>query len=275
MAPADARRQALVSDAHAETSVPRPDRWPRTSSTADGQARRVEPGTDINDDADRRAGRGAASRRCGSARVLTCESKLGVCATCYGRSLATGKTVDVGEAVGIIAAQSIGEPGTQLTMRTFHTGGVAGEDITQRPAPRARSSSRPASPRARPRSRRSPAGSAIDETRARRARSSSCRTTARRDRHVPRAQAARLRSPRAASTSTVGQPAHRRHPRPQGGAAGARRPRQVQLYLVEEVQEVYRSQGVPIHDKHIEVIVRQMLKRVTFIDSGETDAPAG
>ena len=63
--------------------------------------------------------------------VLTCESKLGVCAACYGRSLPTGKTVDVGEAVGIIAAQSIGEPGTQLTMRTFHTGGVAGEDITQ------------------------------------------------------------------------------------------------------------------------------------------------
>ena len=63
--------------------------------------------------------------------VLTCESKLGVCAACYGRSLPTGKSVDIGEAVGIIAAQSIGEPGTQLTMRTFHTGGVAGEDITQ------------------------------------------------------------------------------------------------------------------------------------------------
>ena len=62
--------------------------------------------------------------------VLTCESKKGICAICYGRSLATGKLVDVGEAVGIIAAQSIGEPGTQLTMRTFHTGGVAGEDIT-------------------------------------------------------------------------------------------------------------------------------------------------
>jgi DNA-directed RNA polymerase subunit beta' len=63
--------------------------------------------------------------------VLTCESKVGTCAMCYGRSLATGKLVDVGEAVGIVAAQSIGEPGTQLTMRTFHTGGVAGDDITQ------------------------------------------------------------------------------------------------------------------------------------------------
>ena len=62
--------------------------------------------------------------------MLTCEAKIGICAMCYGRSLATGKLVDVGEAVGIIAAQSIGEPGTQLTMRTFHTGGVAGEDIT-------------------------------------------------------------------------------------------------------------------------------------------------
>ena len=63
--------------------------------------------------------------------MLTCESKVGTCAMCYGRSLATGKLVDIGEAVGIIAAQSIGEPGTQLTMRTFHTGGVAGDDITQ------------------------------------------------------------------------------------------------------------------------------------------------
>src|SRR5205823_7028301 len=72
------------------------------------------------------AGIGEVKVRC----VLTCESALGVCAICYGRSLATGKLVDVGEAVGIIAAQSIGEPGTQLTMRTFHTGGVAGDDIT-------------------------------------------------------------------------------------------------------------------------------------------------
>ena len=90
--------------------------------------------------------------------VLTCESTMGTCATCYGRSLATGKLVDVGEAVGIIAAQSIGEPGTQLTMRTFHTGGVAGEDITHG-LPRVQSScSRPASPRASPRSPRSRAG---------------------------------------------------------------------------------------------------------------------
>ena len=97
---------------------------------ADGNARRRRAGTDLNSIlVDKLVAAGVETVRVRS--VLTCESKLGVCAACYGRSLPTGKTVDVGEAVGIIAAQSIGEPGTQLTMRTFHTGGVAGEDITQ------------------------------------------------------------------------------------------------------------------------------------------------
>ena len=107
-----------------------PAPWPRTSSTPDGKlvvAARHRPQLDPG----RRAGRRPGVETVRVRSVLTCESKLGVCAACYGRSLPTGKTVDVGEAVGIIAAQSIGEPGTQLTMRTFHTGGVAGEDITQ------------------------------------------------------------------------------------------------------------------------------------------------
>ena len=111
-----------------ETSVLRPHpRRGRRGATARSSARR---GVDLGDVLDRRRWSTPGSRRSRSASVLTCESKVGTCATCYGRSLATGKLVDVGEAVGIIAAQSIGEPGTQLTMRTFHTGGVAGEDIT-------------------------------------------------------------------------------------------------------------------------------------------------
>ena len=87
-------------------------------------------GTDLGDVLDRHADRRTACDEVKVRSVLTCESKVGTCALCYGRSLATGKLVDIGEAVGIIAAQSIGEPGTQLTMRTFHTGGVAGDDIT-------------------------------------------------------------------------------------------------------------------------------------------------
>ena len=106
-----------------------PARSPTTSRTPSGTLV-VERGTDLNSIlVDKMVAAGVETVRVRS--VLTCESKLGVCAACYGRSLPTGKTVDVGEAVGIIAAQSIGEPGTQLTMRTFHTGGVAGEDITQ------------------------------------------------------------------------------------------------------------------------------------------------
>ena len=117
----------LVKDAHVETSV-----YARTlarTSRSDGKVV-LEAGADLGDVNIAlliEAGVEEVKVRC----VLTCDSKVGTCAACYGRSLATGKTVDVGEAVGIIAAQSIGEPGTQLTMRTFHTGGVAGDDITQ------------------------------------------------------------------------------------------------------------------------------------------------
>ena len=115
------------------TSTPRractPARSPTTSRTRAATSSSTR-GTDLNSIlVDKIVAAGVETVRVRS--VLTCESKLGVCAACYGRSLPTGKTVDVGEAVGIIAAQSIGEPGTQLTMRTFHTGGVAGEDITQ------------------------------------------------------------------------------------------------------------------------------------------------
>ena len=199
--------------------------------------------------------------------VLTCESKVGTCATCYGRSLATGKLVDVGEAIGIVAAQSIGEPGTQLTMRTFHTGGVAGEDIThglprvvelfEARTPKGVAPISEASGRVR-----------IDDT-----------DKTRKLVVVPDDGSEELGYPVSKRSRLlvadgdhveVGQKL----------IHGAVDPKQVlrilgqravQLHLVAEVQDVYRSQGVSIHDKHIEVIVRQMLKRVTIIEGGSTE----
>jgi DNA-directed RNA polymerase subunit beta' len=203
--------------------------------------------------------------------VLTCDSKVGQCAACYGRSLAAGQLVAVGEAVGIIAAQSIGEPGTQLTMRTFHTGGVAGDDITH----------------GLPRivelfEARTPKGVA------------------------PIAEAAGVVSFREDSKGKkiivtpddggeeVAYPITRRQKllveegsRVEVGqkmVVGAIDPKQVlrilgpratQVHLVNEIQSVYRSQGVGIHDKHIEVIVRQMLKRITVLEAGDTEMLPG
>ena len=203
--------------------------------------------------------------------VLTCESSVGTCAMCYGRSMATGLLVDVGEAVGIIAAQSIGEPGTQLTMRTFHTGGVAGEDITH----------------GLPRvvelfEARTPKGVApISEVTGR----------------IRIEDAERTRKiiivPDDGSEEIAHQVSRRARLLVEDGQnvavgqqlmVGAVDPKQVlrvlgqravQLHLVEQVQLVYRSQGVSIHDKHIEVIVRQMLKRVTIIESGDSPFLAG
>ena len=205
--------------------------------------------------------------------VLTCESKVGTCATCYGRSLATGKLVDVGEAVGIIAAQSIGEPGTQLTMRTFHTGGVAGEDITHG-LPRVVELFEARTPKGvAPISRGRPAGSA-STTPTRRARSWSCPDDGSEEIAVPDLQAVaaarRRRRPRR------GRPAARssaRSTRSRCCASSARA--RCSSTWSSEVQEVYRSQGVSIHDKHIEVIVRQMLKRVTIIESGDAELLPG
>jgi DNA-directed RNA polymerase subunit beta' len=203
--------------------------------------------------------------------VLTCESALGTCAACYGRSLATGKLVDVGEAVGIIAAQSIGEPGTQLTMRTFHTGGIAGEDITHG-LPRV----------AELFEARVPKGVApIAEAsgRVRVEESDGTKGSTRRiiitpddgteEREYPITRRARLLVAEGQSVEAGQQLV--------SGAVNPHDvlrimgPREVQLHLVREVQEVYRSQGVAIHDKHIEVIIRQMLKRITVIESGATE----
>ncbi|GAT83071.1 DNA-directed RNA polymerase subunit beta' [Streptomyces sp. F-3] len=203
--------------------------------------------------------------------VLTCESTVGTCAMCYGRSLATGKLVDIGEAVGIIAAQSIGEPGTQLTMRTFHTGGVAGDDITQ----------------GLPRvvelfEARTPKGVAPIAEAAGRVRIEETEKTKKiiitpddgsDETSYPISKRARLLVNEGDHVE-VGQKL----------TVGATNPhdvlrilgqRAVQIHLVQEVQKVYTSQGVSIHDKHIEIIIRQMLRRVTIIESGDAELLPG
>jgi DNA-directed RNA polymerase subunit beta' len=203
--------------------------------------------------------------------ALVCESKIGVCAACYGRSLATGKRVDVGEAVGIIAAQSIGEPGTQLTMRTFHTGGVAGQDITHG-LPRVQELFEA----------RIPKGVAPISEVAGRIKIEETEKT-RKVVVVPDdgsddiAYQVPMRSRllvKEGEHVDVGQQLIM-------GAINPHEvlrilgPRAVQLHLVQEVQEVYRSQGVSIHDKHIEIIVRQMLKRVNILEAGDTELLPG
>ncbi|RCK69715.1 DNA-directed RNA polymerase subunit beta' [Desertihabitans brevis] len=203
--------------------------------------------------------------------VLTCEAATGTCSKCYGRSLATGKLVDVGEAVGIVAAQSIGEPGTQLTMRTFHTGGVAGDDITQ----------------GLPRvvelfEARQPKGKApIVETsgRVRIEEGDRSRTVVltpddgSEEIEYPVGRRARLLV-EDGDTVQLGQQitAGTQDPQDVLRVLGVRK---VQEHLVDEVQAVYRTQGAPIHDKHIEIIIRQMLRRVTVIESGDTTMLAG
>ncbi|MFG2511434.1 DNA-directed RNA polymerase subunit beta' [Streptomyces sp. NPDC048584] len=203
--------------------------------------------------------------------VLTCESAVGTCAMCYGRSLATGKLVDIGEAVGIIAAQSIGEPGTQLTMRTFHTGGVAGDDITQ----------------GLPRvvelfEARTPKGVAPISEASGRVRIEETEKTKKLvvtpddgsdETAFPISKRAKV---------LVGEGDHVEVG--QQLTVGATNPhdvlrilgqRAVQVHLVGEVQKVYNSQGVSIHDKHIEIIIRQMLRRVTIIESGDAELLPG
>jgi DNA-directed RNA polymerase subunit beta' len=203
--------------------------------------------------------------------VLTCESRVGTCAHCYGRSLATGKMVDIGEAVGIIAAQSIGEPGTQLTMRTFHTGGVAGDDITQG-LPRVVELFEARTPKGVAPIAEATGRVQIEETdKARRIVLTPDDGT---DEHAyPVSKRARLLVAEGEHVE-VGTKLVQ-------GAIDPKQilrilgPRSVQTHLVDEVQHVYRQQGVSIHDKHIEVIVRQMLRRVTIIDNGDAELLPG
>ena len=199
--------------------------------------------------------------------ILTCKCKNGVCAKCYGANMATGEAVQVGEAVGIVAAQSIGEPGTQLTMRTFHTGGVAGDDITQG-LPRVEELFEA----------RKPKGLAIITEFAGRATISD--TKKKREVIVTNDQTGESKAYLIPYGSRI---------KVQDGAMleagdelteGSVNPhdilkikglRAVQDYMLQEVQRVYRLQGVDINDKHIEVIVRQMLKKVRIEEKGDTD----
>ncbi|GAA4739014.1 DNA-directed RNA polymerase subunit beta' [Nocardioides endophyticus] len=199
--------------------------------------------------------------------VLTCDAKTGTCAKCYGRSLATGKLVDIGEAVGIIAAQSIGEPGTQLTMRTFHTGGVASADDITQGLPRVVELFEARSPKGRSPIAEAAGRVEIDET------DKTRKILITPDdgsevQEYPVSKRSRLlvadgEHIEVGQMLTVGTP----DPQDVLRILGVRR---AQEHLVDEVQAVYRSQGVSIHDKHIEIIVRQMLRRVTVIESGET-----
>ncbi|MGH3096769.1 MAG: DNA-directed RNA polymerase subunit beta', partial [Streptosporangiales bacterium] len=203
--------------------------------------------------------------------ILTCDARSGLCATCYGRSLATGKTVDLGEAVGIIAAQSIGEPGTQLTMRTFHTGGVAGDDITHG-LPRVVELFEARTPKGVAPITEVDGKIRMEET-----------EKARRIVVVPDDGSDEIAYPTSKRSRllvqdgdqvTVGQQLVVGTVNP-SEVLRILGPRAVQMHLVDEVQEVYRSQGVSIHDKHIEIIVRQMLKRVNILESGDTEMLSG
>ncbi len=199
--------------------------------------------------------------------VLTCESAVGVCAVCYGRSLATGLLVDIGEAVGIIAAQSIGEPGTQLTMRTFHTGGVASADDITQGLPRVTELFEARTPKGSSPIAEAAGRVTIEDTdRARRI----ILTPDNGDEPIvyPVLKRATLLVEDGQHVD-LGQQFHVGNLDPKE-VLRVRGVRAVQQHLVDGVQGVYRSQGVPIHDKHIEVIVRQMLRKVTVVDHGDT-----
>jgi len=197
--------------------------------------------------------------------VLSCRARHGVCKICYGRNLATGKHVEIGEAVGIIAAQSIGEPGTQLTMRTFHTGGVAGDDITQG-LPRIQELFEA----------RNPKGQAIiteldgvvKEIR---------EAKDRREIEVQGEAESKVYSVTYGSRIRVTEGQHIEagdeltdgsiDPKDMLRIKGIRG---VQNYILQEVQRVYRNQGVEINDKHVEVMIKQMLRKIRIVDAGDT-----
>ncbi|NLY75881.1 MAG: DNA-directed RNA polymerase subunit beta' [Firmicutes bacterium] len=202
--------------------------------------------------------------------VLTCRSKYGVCQKCYGRNLATGKLVDVGEAVGIIAAQSIGEPGTQLTMRTFHTGGVAGDDITQG-LPRVEELFEARKPKGQAIISEYDGVVKITEVKGVRRITVVTESGEEKVYQVPFGSRIKVKD---GGRVTAGDLLTEGSANPHDilkvkGIHG------VQAYLVQEVQNVYRSQGVWINDKHIEVVVRQMLRKRKVEHAGDTDLLPG
>ncbi len=202
--------------------------------------------------------------------VLTCEAKLGICATCYGISLATGKHIEMGEAVGVIAAQSIGEPGTQLTMRTFHTGGVAGQDIAGG-LPRVVELFEARTPRGKAVLARSSGVVRIAEDEGKGRTITVVADDGAEDQYlVPSASRLAVIEGQEvrAGDALVGDDKTPRDPKELLEIKGVR---ETQQYLVEEVQKVYRDQGVSIHDKHVELIVRQMTRRIGVQEPGDSD----
>ncbi len=202
--------------------------------------------------------------------VLTCKTRYGVCKKCYGRNLATGRQVDIGEAVGIIAAQSIGEPGTQLTMRTFHTGGVAGDDITQG-LPRVEELFEARKPKGQAVITEIDGQIKVQEVKGRREIEVISDNGERETYQVPYGARMRVKEGQKISAGdelTEGSV----NPHDMLKIKGLKG---VQMYLVHEVQRVYRLQGVDINDKHIEVMVRQMLRKVKIEDPGDTELLPG
>jgi DNA-directed RNA polymerase subunit beta' len=198
--------------------------------------------------------------------VLYCRTKQGVCQRCYGWALADRRLVEIGEAVGIIAAQSIGEPGTQLTMRTFHTGGVAGEDITHG-LPRVVELFEARKPKGQ--AIMAEVSGKVEIKEGKKLRRVIIHTEDGKQKVYPIPKRARLRVSngdvvKAGSQLTEGSLKPHDILRIKGLTA-------VQQYLLSEVQKVYKSQGVEINDKHIEVIIRQMLRKVSVVDPGDTD----
>jgi len=204
--------------------------------------------------------------------VLGCKSRSGVCARCYGMNLATSEEVNLGESVGIIAAQSIGEPGTQLTMRTFHTGGVAGDDITQG-LPRVEELFEARKPKRIGQLAEISGRVSIDES----ARGAYRPVTITAD----DGEVKQYQIPHNMSLKVSDGDVVKRGDRLTDGSlsphdvlriAGLEA---VHNYLIQEVQAVYRQQGVDINDKHIEIIVRQMMRKVKVEDAGDTDLLTG
>ena len=205
--------------------------------------------------------------------VMMCDAKSGVCAKCYGVNLAAGSPVNAGEAVGVIAAQSIGEPGTQLTMRTFHTGGIAGDDITQG-LPRVEELFEARKPKKMAVLAEISGKVSIEETK----KNAMCAVAVMND---ETGETMEFQVPYSAGLLiAAGDTVYKGLPL----TSGAYNPHDVlricgisecQSYIIAEVQKVYRQQGVDINDKHIEVIVRQMMRKVRVEESGDTDLLSG
>ena len=233
----------------------------------------IVPKTKMMNDADADAVIAAGITRVQIRSVLECRARKGVCAHCYGINLAMGTLVGKGEAVGIIAAQSIGEPGTQLTMRTFHTGGVAGSDITQG-LPRVEELFEARKPKKAATLAEISGIVTIEESK---------RTTVKTV-NIVNPESGEMRSYQLASSSgirvTDGQQVEQGFQLNEGSLnphdiLRVRDPRAVHDYEIKEVQKVYRQQGVDINDKHIEVIVRQMMRKVRVEDAGDAEVLPG